>query len=277
MIAIAIVTAMEIAMNVSDMSLDEVETLLGVRETATASTTGIKKALLERFITKYNLGGASESVTWVADDTGLSTKFAGDDKNVMGFILAKDIKIEHGSYNIFETALMMNLLKVLDENIEVSVKRERNVPMAFALTDGTTKVTAVLADPRAIPVVPGLKNLPPWDVIINLDARFMTTYIKAKGALNAVDKFTVMCDGKVPTVVLGYEAEHNTNSVNIAVSAVMDSDLTPTHFDADYLKNILLANKEAVSGTMSVSRHGLAHINFVVEGFMVDYYLVAKK
>ncbi len=276
-------------MNVTDLTLEEVNVLLGQTAELTESPESVKlvkspitggslnKSLLERFITKYNLGGASESVTWVSDDMGLTTKFAGTDNNVMGFITAKNIKMEHGSFNIFETALLMNLLKVLDEEITIKVKTERNIPMAFAITDGRTKVTAVLADPRAIPVVPALKGVPPWDVVINLDPKFTITYIKAKGALNSTEKFTVMVDEKSPLVILGYEADHNSNCVNIAATGTVTNVIPATHFDADYLKNILLANKEATSGTMSVSRHGLAHLNFVVDDFVVDYYLVGKK
>lgn len=271
-------------MNVTDLSPADIADLLGVEDPTSSAPAaksivkdGLNKALLERFILKYNLGGASESVTWVADDNGLTTRFAGDDKNVMGFVTAKDIKMEHGSYNVFETAVLSSLLKVLDENIKIQVKTERNTPIAFIISDGSTKVTAVLADPRAIPVVPGLKGTPPWDVKINLDTRFMTTFIKAKGALNSVDKFTVISDGTTAEVVLGYEAEHNANSVDIAVDATENNAMPATHFDANYLKNILLANKEATSGSMSVSKHGLAHLNFVVDGFIVDYYLVGLK
>lgn len=269
-------------MDVSNLSTADIADLLGVADPnakAAVSTPkdGLNKGILERFIAKYNLGGASESVSWVADDNGLTTEFASDDKNVCGFITAKDVKLDHGTYNVFETATLLSLLKVVDETIKIQVKTEKGTPIAFVISDGAAKVTAVLADPRAIPVVPKIKGLPPWDVKINLDPKFTLTYIKAKGALSKSERFTVLSDGSTAEVVLGYEAEHNTNSVNIVVDAPQNGALPATHFDADYLKNILLANKEATSGTMSVSKHGLAHLNFTVEGFVVDYYLVSKK
>ena len=44
----------------------------------------MEKSKLEKFITKYNLGGSCESVIFKSDGSGLSVRSISGDKNVLG-------------------------------------------------------------------------------------------------------------------------------------------------------------------------------------------------
>ena len=124
-----------------------------------------------------------------------------------------------------------------------------------------------------IPNVPELKSLPPFDIEIDLDGKFIDKFIKAKNALSDVDTFTVLTEKGNLNIVMGYS---NVNSNRITFKAVENyaSDVKAISFSAKYLKEILTANKEATSAKLLVSSKGLAHISFIIDDFVCKYYLV---
>ena len=50
----------------------------------------MEKSMLERFISKYNLGGSCESVLWKSDGTDITVKCISDDKNVLGIVTVRN-------------------------------------------------------------------------------------------------------------------------------------------------------------------------------------------
>ncbi len=75
--------------------------------------------------------------------------------------------------------------------------------------------------------------------------------------------------------MIGYSSATNTNRVSIKSDLAAGEGFDRViQFSARYMKEILVANKEARGGTLRVSNQGLAHVTFDVDGFSVDYYLV---
>ena len=68
----------------------------------------------------------------------------------------------------------------------------------------------------------------------------------------------------------------NTNRISIDVNAEVDGDTKPISFSAVYLKEILVANKDATNAVLNISTQGLAHIQFDVDIYKSDYYFGAK-
>lgn len=235
------------------------------------------KQLLERFISKYNLGGAANAINLVADDKGIHTKFITDDKSVMGKVMCSKLEIEHGEYGIYNTAQFRSLIGVLDDEIKVKVVKTKDVPTGFLFSDKNTKVTCVLASKDNIPVVPDLKNIPKFEVSVKIDEHFLNTFVRGKSALPDVDLFTLTTDGSKAQIVLGYNEKANTNRVSIEVETEKNEKIDPISFSAGYFKEMLMANKEMSSGTLKIASAGLAHASFVVDGFDINYYLVMIK
>ena len=234
----------------------------------------MNKGLFERFIAKYNLSGAAEAVILESSKKELKTKFITDDKNAVGFISTSAFILEDGEFAIYDTTKLRSLLNVLDEEVTVKVGRKGDgTPLNFALTDGNTKATFVLADKQNVPAAPNMKNVPDFEVSIALDQKFLNTFVKAKGALPEVETFTIIASKKKTDVVLGY-SELNTNRVTVSVDAEATEEIEPISFSAKYFRDILLANKEMKKGTLRIASKGLAHISFEIEDFSVDYYLV---
>jgi hypothetical protein len=124
-----------------------------------------------------------------------------------------------------------------------------------------------------IPNVPDLKQLPEFGISIDMDGNFIEKFIKAKSALSDIDNFTILSEKGKLKIVIGY-SNINTNRVELVVNDSFDGEVKPISFSAKYFKEILSANKEANKATLKVSKEGLANVDFAVDGFSSNYYLV---
>ena len=233
----------------------------------------MEKSKLEKFVSKYNLGGSCESVLWKSDGNDITVKCISDDKNVLGIVTVKDAKLDEGDYGIFDTKQLSSMLSVLGDAIKITTKKVGDRVSAIHLTDDNVKVDYVLADSAVIPAAPDLKQLPAFDIEIKLDQKVMNTFLKAKGTLSDVETFTVISDGNNAQIILGY-SDMNTNRITLDVETTKNTNITPINFSARYFKEIIAANREAASGVLKVSSKGLAYVKFGVTDYNTDYYLV---
>lgn len=235
----------------------------------------MEKTKFQRFINKYNLGGACESVVLSVDKNNLRVRSISDDKNVLCEVSGPTMELNIGEYAVYETQRLRSLLGVVGESLNVTVKKSNDRPVGLEFSDGDTNATFVLADTNAIPSVPELKVLPPMNLTIDMDEKFINTFIKAKGALAEVETFTVISSGKEKEaeIILGYSSL-NTNRVKIKVHTKEAVEIKPISFSARYLSEILSANKEAKTGKLEISSKGLARTVFEADEIIAKYYLV---
>lgn len=238
----------------------------------------MEKTKFEKFISKYNLGGSCESVTFKSNGKTLTVRSISDDKNVLGEVEFQGALFPEGEFGVYETKKLRSILSVLEENLVITSVSNNDKITGLNLTDGDTKATFVLADTSVIPAVPELKKLPPVDFTITLDEKFVNTFIKAKSALNDVDTFAVMSDGQssTATVVIGY-SNLNTNRISVTATTDVAVEVAPINFSAKYFREILVANKEAKNGKLEVSSKGLAKATFEADNISTVYYLVQEK
>jgi hypothetical protein len=235
----------------------------------------MEKSKLEKFIGKYNLGGSCESVVLKVEGNSLSTRAISDDKNVLCEVTGPSLGLAAGEYAVYETQKLKSLLGVVSENLSVTVKKSGEKVIGLQFADASTEATFVLADTSVIPAVPELKKLPSTDLTITMDEEFITTFVKAKGALPDVETFTVISSGDDTTaqIVLGYSSL-NTNRVKINVATKESAAVKATSFSAKYLREILVANKDAKTGELQISSKGIAKTTFVADNITSTYYLV---
>jgi hypothetical protein len=176
------------------------------------------------------------------------------------------------SFGVYDTTKLTKMLSVLGDDVEFSINDIDGKPVSLKFKDGSTSVNYMLADLSVIPNVPDLKQLPPFNVEIKLDSNFISKFIKAKGALDE-NNFTFTCKDGKGQIILGF-SNINTNRINIDVDCVCDDDVEPISFSATYLKEILVANKEATDATLKISSQGLSHIHFEIDNYESNYYLV---
>jgi hypothetical protein len=233
----------------------------------------MEKQQLNRFVSKYNLAGLVESVKWESKDGSLSTNFVSDDKSVLGTVTMKDFEGDNAEFGVYDTTKLSKMLSVLGNDVDFSILDIDGKSVSLKFKDKSTSVNYMLADLSVIPNVPDLKQLPDFNSEIKLDSNFISTFIRAKGALQDENNFTFTCKDNKGSIVLGY-SNINTNRINIDVDCTCDGDIKPISFSATYLKEILVANKEATDATLKISSQGLAHISFTIDNYESNYYLV---
>lgn len=234
------------------------------------------KKRLEKFIARYSIGGACDSVVYSVSDTGtLSTRGMSEDKNVVAEVSANNMVFPSGSYGVYDTSRLKSMLGVLSSDLQVTVAESNNRTVGLKFSDKNTEATFVLADVTIIPKVPFVDKFPLPDVTIVLDEQFINTFIRAKGALSEVDTFTVISDGnsKHADIVVGY-SNMNTNRIKLSVETHEVAKLAPISFSAKYFREILVAHKDAGTGTLEVSAKGISRVLFESDEMTSVYYLL---
>jgi hypothetical protein len=233
----------------------------------------MEKQQLNRFVSKYNLAGLVESVKWESKDGSLTTSFISDDKSVLGSVTMKEFEGDAAEFGVYDTTKLSKMLSVLGNDIDFSISDIDGKAVSLKFKDKSTSVNYMLADLSVIPNVPDLKQLPDFNAEIKLDSNFISTFIRAKGALQDENNFTFVCKDNKGSIVLGH-SNINTNRINIDVDCTCKGDVDPISYSATYLKEILVANKEATDATLKISSQGLAHISFSIDNYESNYYLV---
>ena len=235
----------------------------------------MKKDKVLQFISRYNLNGNVESVKWNTNgDNVCETTFITDDKSVLGKVSAKDFELSEGEIGVYDTAKLKQLLSVVgdDINVEIVEKNEKNV--SVNVSDDTTSVNFMLADLAVIPNVPGLKDLPEYDLEIPFSNDFAKKFVRSASALSDCDTFTIVPSEDGIKLVIGYST---INSNRVSLNAINEGTGTltdPISFSSKYLKEILNANSDSEKSVLNVSSNGIASIEFEVGDFRSSYYLV---
>ena len=160
----------------------------------------MKKAKINRFVSKYNLAGLVESVKWETKDGDLSTSFISDDKSVLGTVTLSDFGFDNTTFGVYDTTKLVKMLSVLSDDVDFDITKADEKAISLKFKDGSTSVNYMLADLSIIPAVPDLKQLPEFNITINLDDVFINRFIKSKGALPDENNFTFTCkdgNGKI--------------------------------------------------------------------------------
>ena len=229
----------------------------------------MKRAKLDGFINRYNLGGEIESVMIKSTDEKLSVRMISDDKTLLGTVSMLDTEFPTGEFGIYTTSQLKGLLNVLDDGITVE-----EVTGALKFSDKKTKMQYMLAAPSVIPSVPELKALPAFEAEIALNDEFVNKFIKSTGALS--DSLTFTYKKGVGEIILGYSSI-NSNRIAIDTDTKSEVDIEPIAFSSKYLKAILNANRGAKTSSLKISSKGLAAVSFEADEYTTQYYLVEVK
>jgi hypothetical protein len=236
----------------------------------------MQKTKLNRFISKYNLNGNVNSVKWTSKDNKLSTSFVTSDKSLMGKVNVNNLQMDDGDVGVYTTDQLVKLLGVLGEDVTLNVSRFGDKAVTLKVQNGVVSIDYTLSDLSVIPDPPTLKRLPDFQTQIKVDSSFIDTFIKGKSALAEAETFTIVNGKTGPEVVIGY-ATTNTNRVNIPVETTSNGLTNNVSFNANLFRDVLSANKECTSATLEISNDGLARINFKVDDYDSEYFIVATQ
>ena len=231
------------------------------------------KSKLVKFINKYYLGGNVNSVAINSDGNGLSTRFVSGDKSLLGEVKLNNYSITQADFGVYQTDALLKMLSVLDNDVSVDLVKAEEKAISLDAKDSGAKVRYMLSDLSVINTPPQLKQIPEFELLLNVDKTFISKFISGKGALPDVESFTIV-SGDNPEVVIGYSSIA-TNRVAVPVENQTDNTIDNISFNANLFKDVLEANKECESAVLEVSSEGLARIKFNVNDYESTYYLVA--
>ena len=232
----------------------------------------MNKQKLTGFVEKYSLGNTIESVPWSIKNNTLSTDFVSEDRTLLGNVTLNSFELDDSEVGIYNTTQLQKMISVLGSEVTVRLKKAEERAIAIDMTDGDVSLNYMLADLDIIPKAPKLKTLPDTTVIIKIDNEFITKFVRAKNALSESDNFTVISNS-ITQIIIG-ESDSNTNKININVKTERSQNLSAISFNANYLKEILAANRDHTSAKMEVCAGGLAILTFSNADYTSKYYLV---
>jgi len=231
------------------------------------------KSKLVKFINKYYLGGNVNSVAINSDGNGLSTRFVSGDKSLLGEVKLKNYSITEADFGVYQTDALLKMLSVLDNDVSIDLVKAEEKAISLDAKDSGAKVRYMLSDLSVINTPPQLKQIPEFELLLNVDKTFVSKFISGKGALPDTESFTIV-SGDKPEVVIGYSSIA-TNRVAVPVENQTDNTIDNISFNANLFKDVLEANKECEAAVLEVSSEGLARITFNVSDYESTYYLVA--
>ena len=231
------------------------------------------KSKLVKFINKYYLGGNVNSVAINSDGNGLSTRFVSGDKSLLGEVKLNNYSITQADFGVYQTDALLKMLSVLDNDVSVDLVKAEEKAISLDAKDSGAKVRYMLSDLSVINTPPQLKQIPEFELLLNVDKTFVSKFISGKGALPDVESFTIV-SGDKPEVIIGYSSIA-TNRIAVPVENQTDNTIDNISFNANLFKDVLEANKECESAVLEVSSEGLARITFNVNDYESTYYLVA--
>tara|TARA_B100000780_G_C21067705_1_gene429426 strand:- start:544 stop:1263 length:720 start_codon:yes stop_codon:yes gene_type:complete len=234
----------------------------------------MNKQKLTRFISKYYLNGFVNSVILNSNSNKIAARFISADKTLLGELEMDKWPFEDAEVGIYSTDQFLKLLGVLDDDINVSIKKSGDKSISLKVTDALSAVNYMLSDTSIISKPPVMKNIPNFQLKIEMTPQIMNKFISGKGALSETDNFTVITNGTDTKLVIGYSSI-STNRVTIPVITTESTDINNITFNANIFKEVLSANKECESAVFEVSSEGLSKIIFNVDDYSSTYYLVA--
>jgi len=233
----------------------------------------MKKEKIEKFISKYYLGGNIESVKFEINEKKLKTKFQTEDKTLLGIVLIDDFDLEDSEFGIFDTSEFQKILGAMEDEININLNIIDNRLVSIKLTDTQLKTIYVITDPEIVPKASSLKKLPDFEVEMDVTEEFVSNFLKGKSALSDSKNVALNTLTDELEFIINY-SEINTSRISFKEKAKIDGSINYISFNSDYLKAILVANKDSKSAKMKISSKGLMELEFKGDGFFSKYYLV---
>jgi len=240
----------------------------------------MERALLDKFIKKYNLSGNIEAVRWSVNgkDKKLEVAAKAEDKNTVVYVEMDgfDAIPDDVDFGVYETKKLRQMLNVFEKEFTIAVNKKDDEVRSLDFSDSNLEVRFVASSLSVVSTAPKPKGDPDFQVEIVIDESFVDKFNRAKSALPGADTFTLMNDKNGLQLVLGYSS-NNTDRITMTVKTEEGKDTlrSPLHFQSNVLKEILSANEDCDNAVLKVSERGLANISFNGDKYKSNYYMVA--
>lgn len=238
----------------------------------------MQKSKLLDIISKYSLAGRCNSVRLSVDDEkqlSITLRHSAGQYYMTGTF--NDFDLRECEVGVFDTESLTKILSAVDNEFQMKLKYERDTPVALELSDSAIDIQFLLADLNLeIFEKPAPQKMyPDTHVSFELDRETMDRFIRSKNAVKDAVIFAVLTDENKIKLIINY-SENPSNQIQMVVDGEVTSQITePLGFNADVVRDIFTANKNAASGKFEVSNIGLLTLKFQGDGWNTKY-LVSK-
>lgn len=236
--------------------------------------------LLKEVIERYHLGGIVEATKWSSREGTLNIAFIPANKDMVGMIEA-DIEFPEGIIGISNTSQLLKMLDISDKEININVvfpDGSNNRFKQMLIEDSNYSFKYSLADVNIMPKIPKISEPEKYEIQFPIDADFITTFNKAKKALdsNIKEICTFSTVKNQLKCVLGEPSSHSHKiEFNINPTCLGKTDKNKYSFNSVFFREILSANKnDLISGSCSINSEGLLKLEFENSGVRSTYFLI---
>ena len=138
----------------------------------------MNKTKLERFILKYNLGGNVDSAKWRMKNNILGTSFVTSNRSLLGKVVVEKFQFENATVGVYSTNQLQRMLSIMGDNIDLSLTKIDNKAVSLNISDSNASADFMLADLSVIGEPPTMNNIPEFETKIDVDTKFINTFIK---------------------------------------------------------------------------------------------------
>ncbi len=233
----------------------------------------MKKKELLQFIEKYSLGSQVESVKWEISQKTAKVLFNTEDKTLIGNVSMKQFDNADMEFGIYETSTLVKMLSAVGEDLDFKVNQQGGKSVNITLVDDEVNLTYILSDPAIIPKAGIPKQLPDFEHSFEITTDFINKFNKTKGAIDSTIIAFKSKDAETIELIHGFN-QVNSNRITFSTKAKSKTTLIPICFNSDYLKAVLNANKDLITGTLYISSAGLLKLEFDSVGYTSQYFMV---
>jgi hypothetical protein len=238
----------------------------------------ISKLQLQSIIEKYHLNGLIENVKWEIDkDKQLTINFTAPSREMIGSITYQGFPLPESKIGINNTTQLDKLLSITAGELMLDYSREGKIISKLLIADNQFNLDYALADLLTIPKSGEYTGPEEYNIEAALDNEVITALVKAKNALSNSENVVVRPGLTGLEFTFGGDVEY-ANKVTYSIQDItVNNEATfSLTYNSNLLKEILVANKGAESGTLYISSQGLIKIVFSHKDLQDKYYIVAK-
>ena len=241
-------------------------------------------------IKKYYLSNFIETSIWKILNDKKQLRMAACTPNYVMSVVVELNNFEEvptTEFAVNDTTKLLKMLNALDDDIKLSVKQDNNGKIYnIVINSGNIEMEYVTADINVLRANQSVKtisktNEPPFEVEIILDRDFIDTYIASTTALSDSENvvFQMNKDNKIEMVfghIQGANKSLNTSKIKYLPKTTAGKDILTSSlgFNSEYLKQILVANKDAADTIFKLSvTKPMANIQFTNENITATYHV----
>ena len=105
-------------------------------------------------------------------------RFISGDKTLLGELSLDKSQIEDCEIGVYNTEQFSKLLSVLDDDINVSINKAGGKSISLKVSDSHSSVNYMLSDVSVINKPPQMKQIPEFDLEIDVTPQFINKFIR---------------------------------------------------------------------------------------------------